>query len=49
MLAGSLRDPVVEQLIKYGDTDFVCLGRQSIADPEFPNKLERGEVDDIVV
>jgi NADPH-dependent 2,4-dienoyl-CoA reductase/sulfur reductase-like enzyme len=49
MLAGSLRDPVViEQLIKYGDTDFVCLGRQSIADPEFPNKLERGEVDDIV-
>ena len=31
MLAGSLRDPVViEQLIKYGDTDFVCLGRQSL-------------------
>ncbi len=49
MLAGRFSDPiVVEQAIARGDTDFVCLGRQSIADPEYPNKLAGGELMDIV-
>lgn len=49
MLAGRFSDPViVEQSIERGDTDFVCLGRQSIADPDYPNKMAGGDVEDIV-
>lgn len=49
MLAGRFTDPfIIEQSIERGDTDFVCLGRQSIADPEFPNKMAGGALDDIV-
>lgn len=49
MLAGRFSDPhVIEQSIERGDTDFICLGRQSIADPDFPNKMAGGELDDIV-
>lgn len=49
MLAGRFTDPfVIEQSIERGDCDFVCLGRQSIADPEFPNKMYGGNLEDIV-
>lgn len=49
MSAGRFSDPfIIEQSIERGDTDFVCLGRQSIADPEFPNKLAGGDIADIV-
>lgn len=49
MLAGRFSDPyVVEQAIERGDTDFVCLGRQSIADPDYPNKMAGGNLDEIV-
>ncbi|MBM4761476.1 NAD(P)/FAD-dependent oxidoreductase [Bacillus sp. B15-48] len=49
MLAGRFADPyAVELAIERGDTDFVCLGRQSIADPEYPNKMAGGEIEDIV-
>ncbi|SCP98219.1 NAD(P)/FAD-dependent oxidoreductase [Anaerobium acetethylicum] len=49
MAAGRYSDPfVIEQSIERGDTDFVCLGRQSIADPEFPNKMAGGDLADIV-
>lgn len=49
LLAGRFSDPyVIEQSIERGDTDFICLGRQSIAEPEFPNKMAGGELDDIV-
>ncbi|RBP57221.1 2,4-dienoyl-CoA reductase-like NADH-dependent reductase (Old Yellow Enzyme family) [Alkalibaculum bacchi] len=49
LLAGRFSDPyVIEQAIERGDTDFVCLGRQSIADPEFPNKMAGGNIEDIV-
>ena len=48
-LAGRFTDPVIiEQSIERGDADFICLGRQSIADPEFPNKMAGGELNDIV-
>lgn len=49
MLAGRFADPyAVELAIERGDTDFVCLGRQSIADPEYPNKMAGGDLEDIV-
>ena len=49
MLAGRFADPyAVELAIERGDTDFVCLGRQSIADPEYPNKMAGGDLQDIV-
>ena len=49
MLAGRFTDPfVVDQAIERGDTDFVCTGRQSIADPDFPNKMQNGLLDEIV-
>lgn len=49
MLAGRFSDPyVIDLAIERGDTDFVCLGRQSIADPEFPNKMATGALEDIV-
>lgn len=49
MTAGRFADPyAVELAIERGDTDFVCLGRQSIADPEYPNKMAGGDLDDIV-
>lgn len=48
-LAGRFSDPyVIEQSIDRGDADFICLGRQSIADPDFPNKMAGGELADIV-
>lgn len=49
MLAGRFTDPyIIEQAIERGDTDFICLGRQSIADPEFPNKMAGGMLDEIL-
>lgn len=49
MMAGRFADPhIIEQSIERGDTDFVCLGRQSIADPDFPNKMAGGDLLDIV-
>lgn len=48
-LAGRFTDPIIiEQSIERGDADFICLGRQSIADPEFPNKMAGGELNEIV-
>jgi 2,4-dienoyl-CoA reductase-like NADH-dependent reductase (Old Yellow Enzyme family)/thioredoxin reductase len=49
MLAGRFSDPyIIDQSIERGDADFICLGRQSIADPDFPNKMAGGDLDDIV-
>lgn len=49
MIAGRFTSPqVIEQTIERGDADFVCLGRQSIADPDFPNKMMAGSIDDII-
>lgn len=49
MSAGRFSDPIIiEQSIERGDADFICLGRASIADPEFPNKLAGGDIDSIV-
>ncbi len=46
---GLFHDPwTIETAIRRGDCDAVSLGRQSIADPEFPNKAVGGAVEDII-
>ena len=46
---GLFHDPyTIETAIKRGDCDAVSLGRQSIADPDFPNKAVGGAVQDII-
>jgi 2,4-dienoyl-CoA reductase (NADPH2) len=38
---------LAEQTLARGSADLVCLGRPLIADPDLPNKLMRGETEDI--
>ena len=46
---GLFHDPyTIETAIKRGDCDAVSLGRQSICDPDFPNKMYTGVVEDII-
>ncbi|MDD5017532.1 MAG: FAD-dependent oxidoreductase, partial [Eubacteriales bacterium] len=46
---GRYTDPyVIDMALERGDTDFVATGRQSIADPDFPNKMFSGQIMDIV-
>lgn len=45
---GRINDPyIAEELVASGRLDMVSIGRQSIADPHFPNKILTGDVDDI--
>ena len=45
---GRINDPVMaEEVISKGIADFVALGRASIADPEFPNKVKDNRIDEI--
>ncbi len=45
---GGINSPeFAEQVISEGKVDFVSLGRQLIADPEFPNKARDGREDEI--
>lgn len=45
---GRINDPVMaEEVIVAGIADFVALGRASIADPEFPNKVKENRIDEI--
>lgn len=49
MAVGRYTDPhMIDMVISRGDTDFVCLGRQSIADPDFPNKMFSNQLLDII-
>lgn len=46
---GRFTDPFfINKAIERGDTDFISLGRQSIADPDFPNKMYSGQLQEIV-
>lgn len=46
---GRYNDPAVADLaIAQGKCDFILMGRQSIADPEFPNKLVAGKPNEII-
>ncbi len=45
---GRLHDPAIcDAVIEDGEADFVALGRASLADPEFPNKVAEGRTDEI--
>jgi len=45
---GSINDPqLAEQVLSEGKTDFICIGRQLMADPDWPNKAREGRVEDI--
>lgn len=45
---GKIHDPyIADELVSSGRADMVSIGRQSIADPEFPNKILAGELDKI--
>ena len=46
---GLFHDPyTIETALKRGDCDAVALGRQSICDPDFPNKMNTGILEDII-
>lgn len=46
---GLFHDPYsIETALKRGDCDAVSLGRQSICDPDFPNKMYAGVLEDII-
>lgn len=45
---GRINDPAIaENIIISGAADFVSIGRQSISDPEFPNKVKENRLDEI--
>lgn len=48
-VAGRINDPfVADTVLSLGKADLVSMGRASIADPEFPNKVRAGRFDDII-
>ena len=48
IVAGRINDPLIaEDLVESGKADFVALGRTSLADPEFPRKVQEGRLDEI--
>ncbi len=45
---GKINQPALaEEILAKGQADFVAIGRQLLADPEFPNKAKEGRVEDI--
>jgi 2,4-dienoyl-CoA reductase-like NADH-dependent reductase (Old Yellow Enzyme family)/thioredoxin reductase len=47
-VVGGINDPALaEKIIAEGKADIVALGRQALADPEFPNKALTGRTDEI--
>lgn len=45
---GKINDPyLAESIIETKEADMVALGRESIADPHFPNKVASGRIDEI--
>lgn len=45
---GRINDPsLAESIVSGGTADMVALGRQSICDPEFPNKVKEGRLQEI--
>jgi NADPH-dependent glutamate synthase beta subunit-like oxidoreductase/2,4-dienoyl-CoA reductase-like NADH-dependent reductase (Old Yellow Enzyme family) len=48
VLVPSVHDPyLAERIVKEGKTDMVTLGRQLIADPHWPRKVQEGKIDEI--
>ncbi|NJE08947.1 NADH:flavin oxidoreductase [Thermococcus sp. M39] len=45
---GMITDPeIADKAIREGKVDLVFVGRQLLADPEWPNKVKRGKIEDI--
>jgi len=45
---GKIGDPLIaEDILSQGKADFVAMARALVADPDFPVKIEKGEIDDI--
>lgn len=45
---GGITSPeLAEQILDEGKADFICLGRAVIADPDWPNKVREGLIEDI--
>jgi 2-enoate reductase len=38
---------LAEEVLQQNKADFICLGRALLADPEWPNKVKEGKIDDI--
>jgi 2,4-dienoyl-CoA reductase-like NADH-dependent reductase (Old Yellow Enzyme family)/thioredoxin reductase len=45
--AGKINAELAEQLVKDGKVDFVAMGRPLLADPELPNKLRDGRLEEV--
>lgn len=47
-VAGRINDPLIaESILAAGDADLISMGRASIADPDLPNKVKSGQIEDI--
>jgi len=48
IVSGKLRDPAfMEQILLRGDADFIGLARPLLADPQLPNKIKEGRLEEI--
>jgi len=48
VITPSVHDPsVADRAIKEGETDMISLGRQALADPDWPNKVKEGKANSI--
>ena len=48
MVAKRISEDMAEEILARGQTDFVCIGRPHITDPEYGNKLLEGRAEDIL-
>lgn len=49
IVAGRIVDPfVAEDIVSSGSADLIALGRSSLADPEFPNKVKENRIEEII-
>lgn len=49
IVVGRINDPAIaEYIVESGKGDMVALGRQSLADPDFPNKVRTDRTDEII-
>ena len=44
---GGITPEMAERVLSEGKADFIAFGRQFLADPDFPNKLDREERENI--
>ncbi|MDM7999810.1 MAG: NAD(P)/FAD-dependent oxidoreductase [Dehalococcoidia bacterium] len=47
IVAGKVNAELAEKVISGGKADFVAMGRPLLADPELPNKIRQGRIDDL--